>query len=82
MTLRGVDDSLMQILKEMAKTQGISLNALAVRLIREASGFDKRKRTTTYHDLDNLAGTWTVEDEQQFYAVTKDFEAIDTDLWK
>jgi len=82
MTLRGLDDSLMQTLKEMAKQQGVSLNALAVRLIREASGFDKKKRSATYHDLDSLAGTWTVEDEQQFYAATADFEKIDQELWR
>jgi hypothetical protein len=81
MTLRGLDESLMQTLKEMARQQGISLNALALRMIREASGFDKRKRTATYHDLDSLAGTWTVEDEQEFYAATSDFEKVDADLW-
>jgi len=53
-----------------------------VRLIREASGFDKKKRSATYHDLDSLAGTWTVEDEQQFYAATADFEKIDQELWR
>ena len=33
MTLRGIDENLAQTLKEMARNQGLSLNALALRLI-------------------------------------------------
>ena len=47
MTLRGIDDSLANSLKELARQEGISLNALVLRLIREATGLDKRKRTLT-----------------------------------
>ena len=41
MTLRGIDDTLAQTLKELARDQGVRLNALALRLIREATGIDK-----------------------------------------
>ena len=57
MTLRGIDDNLATSLKEMAKQEGLSLNALALRLMREAAGIDKRKRSAAHHDLDSLAGT-------------------------
>lgn len=33
MTLRGIDNTLAQALKELARNQGVSLNALALRLI-------------------------------------------------
>lgn len=82
MTLRGIDDSLSQALKELARSQGVSLNTLALRLIREATGVDKRKRTVIHHDLDTLAGTWSKEDELSFRNATRSFEAIDEDMWK
>ena len=82
MTLRGIDENLASSLKEMARQEGISLNALALRLIREASGIDKRKRTAVYHDLDILAGTWCAEDEAAFTTATQGFEVVDEDLWK
>lgn len=82
MTLRGIDDSLSQTLKELAHNQGVSLNTLTLRLIREATGVDKRKRTVIHHDLDNLAGTWSEDDELAFRNATKSFEAIDEDMWK
>ncbi|MFZ2948558.1 MAG: hypothetical protein WA003_03635 [Desulfuromonadaceae bacterium] len=82
MTLRGIDDSLSQTLKELARNQGVSLNTLALRLIREATGVDKRKRTILHHDLDSLAGTWSEDDELAFRNATRSFEAIDEDMWK
>mgnify|MGYP004707504377 CR=1 len=82
MTLRGIDDNLARALKEMARQEGISLNALALRLMREAAGIDKRKRTAAYHDLDTLAGTWCAEEEAEFSKATQGFEAVDEDLWR
>ena len=82
MTLRGIDEQLSQTLKELAHNQGISLNALTLRLIREATGVDKRKRTLVHHDLDILAGTWSKEDEEEFQVATRSFETIDDEMWK
>ena len=53
MTLRGIDESVATHLKEQASREGISVNALVLRLIREATGVGKRKRTQEYHDLDH-----------------------------
>lgn len=82
MTLRGIDDSLSQALKDLARDQGVSLNTLALRLIREATGVDKRKRTILHHDLDGLAGTWSEADELAFTAAARSFEVVDEDMWK
>jgi hypothetical protein len=82
MTLRGIDETMAQALKEMARNQGISLNALALRLIREAAGIDKKKRTLLHHDLDKLAGTWSAEDEITFQTATRSLEAVDEEMWK
>lgn len=81
MTLRGIDEPLSQALKELARNQGVSLNTLALRLIREATGVDKRKRTVEHHDLDMLAGTWSDNDELEFKNATRSLEAIDEGMW-
>lgn len=82
MTVRGIDDSLAQTLKELAHSQGVSLNTLALRLIREATGVNKRKRTALHHDLDCLAGTWSEEDEAIFKQAVEPFDMIDAEIWK
>jgi hypothetical protein len=82
MTLRGIDESLAQTLKNLARTQGVSLNTLVMRLIREATGLDKPKRNQVYYDLDTLAGTWCKEDEEAFQAATRPLETVDEEMWK
>ena len=81
MTLRGIDDLLAKSLKELARNEGVSLNSLVLRIIREATGVEKRKRTKLHHDLDSLAGTWSAEDAESFHLATDSLEVIDTDLW-
>ena len=46
MTLHGIDETLTQALKELARNQGVSLNTLALRLIREATGVDKTEKNS------------------------------------
>lgn len=82
MTIRGIDDTLAQTLKKLARSQGMSINALTLRLIREATGVDKKKRTTVHHDLDSLAGTWSQYDEHEFRLATEEFNHIDAEIWK
>ena len=81
MTLHGIDETLTQALKELARNQGVSLNTLALRLIREATGVDKRKRTQVHNDLDTLAGTWSEMDEFTFQSATRSLETIDEEMW-
>ena len=37
--------------------------------------------SSPYHDLDNLAGTWTKEDETEFLLNTQQLNEIDYQLW-
>lgn len=81
LTLRGIDDTLADALKKASKESNTSINKTAIRLLREALGLDKKKYRT-YHDLDHLAGTWTLKEYEQFQESIKDFETIDEELWK
>lgn len=82
MTIRGIDDTLAQTLKNLAHSQGMSINALTLRLIREATGVDKKKRITVHHDLDSLAGTWGSQDENEFRSATEQLDRIDAEMWQ
>jgi hypothetical protein len=82
MTIRGLDDLTINALKEKAKKEGSSVNAALVKLIQEELGIKKKKRTVVYTDLDNLAGTWSDKDYQEFLQATADFTKIDEDVWK
>ncbi len=82
MTIRGLDDLTINALKEKAKKEGSSVNAALVKLLQEALGIKKKKRTVVYNDLDHLAGTWSDKDHNEFLQATADFAKIDENVWK
>ncbi len=81
MTVRGIDEKTSVALKERARRDGVSINAMALRIIREGLGLEKRKRVV-YDDLDYLAGTWSDKDAVEFEQATSVFENVDEDLWR
>lgn len=81
MTLRGIDEKTADALKERARQEGTSVNAITLRLLRESLGIDKRKRQRTYNDLDHLAGTWSQEEANEFERNTAMFEKVDEEIW-
>jgi plasmid stability protein len=82
MTLRGIDEKTAEALKERARREGTSVNAVTLRILRESLGLDKRKRNVIYNDLDHLAGTWSREQAAEFERNTAVFEKVDEEIWK
>ena len=81
-TLRGIDDETATILKKRAKHSNTSVNATVLNLIRKSIGLEKKKRTRVYNDLNDLAGGWSKEEEQDFNERMRSFTKIDEELWK
>lgn len=82
MTLRGVDERITAALKEKARKEGVSVNALMLRVLKESLGIEKKKRSVVYDDLDHLAGTWSKKDASEFERATAVFEKVDEEMWK
>ena len=81
-TLRGLDTQLSQFLRKLAKTEGLSLNQTALRLLKKAAGLSEEKPETGIGtSLDSLFGTWTKEQAKEFEQSQRHFEKIDQDLW-
>ena len=79
-SLRGIDDEIAQRLREEAQRQGTSVNALILQFVRKGVGLQTARRPV-YHDLDALAGTWSVEEASAFLDSLSDFEQVDRGLW-
>ena len=80
--LRGLDNQLIQRLKQTAADQNTSVNTLVLKILKQNLGLTQQYKTTTYHDLDKLAGTWTSREAKEFMSKISDFEQIDEELWK
>jgi len=79
--LRNIAPEMMFLLKRKAEDRNISVNLLILQLLESELGIAKKVKKTVFHDLDDLAGTWTEEDKSSFEFNTKPFEQIDKELW-
>lgn len=80
--LRGMPQEVMLFLKKEAKNQQISINSLILNIIEQGIGYTPQKKKKIYHELDELAGTWTAQESKAFKEKNKTFENIDPELWK
>ena len=82
MTIRGLDDVMVRALKERAREEGASVNAILLKVLKEGLGLKKKARTVIHTDLDHLAGTWSDKDYKEFQKKIEDFERVDEDMWQ
>jgi hypothetical protein len=80
-TIRGVDPDLDQALRSRSKNRKESINQTVLKILKKALGLSKPVIYKTYNDLDELAGTWSAEDEDYFNKQVEGFEKIDKDMW-
>ena len=82
-SIRGLDDKVLQRLKRQAQREGGSVNGLVVRLLQNETIGPARKTTVQkYDDLDALAGTWSSLEAKRFERDTAPFSEVDPALWK
>ena len=82
-TIRGIDSSVFEKLKEVAKKEGKSVNQLVLDLIRQNIGMQKKpKFTNRYNDLDTLFGKWSHAEFEGIQGCIDSQRKIDLELWQ
>ena len=68
LTIRGVTDELHHELRIKADQNNMSINRYVLTIIKESVGFAKRGtlQDVEFNDLDELAGSWSKEEYQEF----------------
>lgn len=78
LTVKGLGDDLSSALRRLADREGISLNQVALRLLRRGAGLaDSAVRVGS--SLDHLIGSWTPEEADELDAALEAFETFDAD---
>lgn len=80
-TLRNLPKKLDQTIQKRAKEKGISVNKAVITLLEEQLGMKLPKPSVEYHDLDNLAGSWTKAEADAFDNTLTKQREIDPQLW-
>ena len=77
--IENLDDTSATWIEQEAKHRGLSIEQIILELVQKAA---KHAQLETYHDLDDLAGTWSDEQADEFLRVIADFERVDETLWQ
>lgn len=84
LTIRGFDPEVEEEVRELARRERLSLNQAVMRLLRRAAG-SRRESDGQVHrvgsSLDDLAGTWSERDEEEFVRAVEPIERIDEAFW-
>ena len=81
-TIRGIDNSVSEKLKEAAKKEGKSVNSFLLELINRDLGTQKKKKFLKKHkDLDHLFGKWSEDEFEKIQNIIDKQRKIDQELW-
>lgn len=84
MTLRGFDREIEKAIRSLAKKEGISLSQAALKLLKRGAGLEDRTENPNAigASYDDLVGTWSQKEADDFERAIQDFERIDEEMWK
>ena len=84
LTLRGFDERLERMIRDLAERRGISLNRAALELMRRGAGLAEPESTANAvgSALDTFISTWSEEDEVELRRALEPLEQIDPELWR
>lgn len=77
-TLRNIPKALDRALRQLARRQGRSLNAVAIEALARACGI--AEEPVQHRDLTGIAGSW--REDPEFDAAIADQHVIDEDAWR
>ena len=84
LTVRGFDGDLAEAIRQLARRDGTSLNQAALKLLRRGAGLpdgpgDGRNIGSA---LDDLFGSWTKDEADEFDDSLEVFETVDEAAWR
>ena len=83
LNMNALDGATRDWIQDEARRTGASVEEVIERLIKRGITAERQAALAQrYHDLDNLAGTWSAEVADVFRLVTADFAQIDETLWQ
>lgn len=81
-TLRNLPPSVEHTIRRRAKQKGMSVNKVVIRLLQEHLGESEKRPVRRYHDLDELAGSWSKQEAEAFERTLAKQRTIDPEMWK
>lgn len=81
-TLRNLPASLDRTIRQRAKKKGVSVNKVVISLLQDHLGEAAARPVRRYHDLDDLAGSWSKQESEDFEKTLAQQRVTDPEMWK
>jgi hypothetical protein len=81
-TLRNIPPEVEKAIRTKARQRRISTNRAVIELLEERVGILQHRKRRVYDDLDDLAGSWSAREAEDFDRALKAARQIDEDLWR
>ena len=84
LTIRGFDPEVEEAVRALARRERLSLNQAVMQLLRRAAGRHTQRDAPAHRvgsSLDDLAGTWSARDEDEFTRAIEPLERVDEAFW-
>lgn len=82
LTIAALDQTTTEWIEQEARRTGHSVDAVVRRLIYRGLEVERRTGDQRHHDLDELAGTWSDTEVQEFQQAVAALDQIDPKLWQ
>lgn len=80
-TIHGVDEQLASRLKELAESEGTSMNRTVKRLLEQALGMKPRAPQHNREQFEQFLGVWSEEERSEFEHATAELEQVLDSDW-
>jgi hypothetical protein len=81
-SIHGIDDPAYRLLKAKAQAEGLSINQTVKTIIEKSLGISSSVQEPHRKEFEDMCGTWSVREKDEFDKATEYFEKIDPDEWK
>ena len=79
-TLRNLPPEVLRLIEQVAEDKRVSANKAVISLLEQKTS--ARNRKAVYHDLDELAGSWSKSEAAAFDRHLERQRGLDEGLWK
>jgi hypothetical protein len=69
-------------LQQEAQRRGVQIDTIIAESLCNTLPAPPVSNGVVHRDVTGLAGVWTADDAQEFFAAIKDLEQVDEELWK
>jgi hypothetical protein len=81
-TIHGLEDAVWSLLRERAKEQGTSVNAMVKGMLEQALGVKRLRQQPHRHDFEEFCGMWSQQEYDEFLDVTAEDRRVNPQDWR